>query len=313
MRPRIYSHEQLHSPTEGAHPWQDSLGDTDALDCATLFELLFTMAPPPAVVPRSPEPVERTWLPTPDRAPLPGAAVTRRHPLFTWDFLDAPTMKIGRSPRSNRFGFQNRFPSLKSMRVMRGAANNEFDAFLDSELDPDVEAFLEQPIWLRYQLDGQPKRHKLDLFRLCRPIPEFWEVKYEKHAALPENERRWPAIGQALNGLGYGYRVVTERHLRRAPRWQTITGIYRDRHAPRPARATMDGVKALFKRAETLSVGDILACFPELEQRHVHHLLRHLFLVPVSLDVSLDMQFRVRLGPGYRAWDRNALPPEAYE
>jgi hypothetical protein len=196
---------------------------------------------------------------------------------------------------------------------MRAAANAEFEALLYCELDPTVEAFLEQPIWLRYRLNGAIKRHKPDIFKLCQPVPEFWEVKYESDASRPENEERWPVIGAALNGFGYGYRVITERHLRRLPRWGTITDIYRDRHAPRPPKITMDALKDELRDHRVLSVHDILVRFPELEAKHVHHLIRHFFLVPVSLDVHLDQDFQVRLGPGYTVWDRNALPQGAIE
>jgi hypothetical protein len=304
MRPRIYPDEQLKSAEEGHAPWQDLPGNVASLDSTVFFQRLFEMCPPPARLPDMEPPIDRTWLPTDDSQPVEGVTVIRRHPEFLWDFLEVAEMHIGRSPRSTPRGFQNRFASLKSLRLMRAAANLEFDALLDCELDP---------IWLRYRLNGTTKRHKPDFFKLCHPAPEFWEVKYERDASRPENEERWPIIGAALNGLGYGYRVITERHLRRLPRWKTINHIYRDRHASRPPRIIMDAIRNDLRDRGILSVHDILARFPDLQPKHVHHLIRHFFLVPVSLDVHLDQNFQVKLGPGYTVWDRNALPSGAVE
>jgi hypothetical protein len=306
MRPRIFPVEQLRSPSECSRSSQPLPDDASSMDIASFFEMLFTMDPPSPKPPDRAVPVDRSWYPGAEHPPLDKAVVVKRHPLFEWDFPDVSEFRIGRSPRSSRRGFQNRFPSLKSRRTMRAASNIEFDALLDCELDPLVEAFLEQPIWLRYPLDGKLKRHKPDLFRLCNPIPEFWEVKYEHQAALPENEKRWPAIGKALAGMGYGFRVITERHLELSPRSDTIKGIYRDRHAPKPATRTMDALATELRKQGVLTVADILLRFPELSRQQVYHLVRRMFLIPDLLEAPLGADFRVRLGSGYVRWDENA-------
>jgi hypothetical protein len=202
-----------------------------------LFARLAHHSPPAPLRPAVPEPRDRYWPAQTGAKPLPGIAISLRHPACTFAFNDVEVRKIGRSPRSPALGWQSRFPSMKMARQMRANSTLEFDHLLDCELESGVLKFVEQPAWLTFNLAGWETRHKGDALLLTHAGLEWRETKYESEASLPENEARWPCIGHALASIGISFQVITERHVREPVRWLNVKAIWENRMAPIPAES----------------------------------------------------------------------------
>lgn len=257
---------------------------------AELFLALVRSGTPEPLPPPSPTPVDRIWTPqNPGNGLVNDGQFAARHPAFTFGGIDCSERKIGRSPRSSFRGRQGRFHSRKMKRTLRARSDLEFDMFLLCELDATVEAFIEQPVRVRYCLDGRTRWHMPDLFMLRDGIGEFVAVTAEADAALPDKERRWPAIGAPLAASGFGYCVLTDRHIRRQPRFTTLRALFADRQAPLPDGVTRRQLDAALPQDARVTMNDILTSFPHLAIKQIHALIVRGYLAtdldtPVSPD-----------------------------
>lgn len=192
------------------------------------LERLIADGPPTRREPEQPIPVERFFSPEQDCKPGRSATVIACREELADLFPDIPDLTIRRRFRSSGWGRLKRFNSLVLGQTMLATSSLEFDAMADLELDPSNCWYAEQPLRLRYDFDGA--------WRTCRPDLVMWrtnsleaiEVKYEGQAAL--QEERWAAIGAGFGSIGMSYRVVTERHLRRKPRFENVRCVYSCRH-----------------------------------------------------------------------------------
>ncbi len=196
----------------------------------------------------TPSPVLHRYWPAPDQPePVDGAVIVSCRKDMVDVFPYIPETPIARSPRSARQGRQSRLPSRKAGRVIRCASDPEFDHALDCEMSASVLRFVEQPCTLRYRFHGELRIARPDAFVVELGLPEFREVKLEKDAARPENEARWPAIASAFNGMGFGYRVVTERDLQAGGRRDAIYTVYEHRHSPLPPASDIASLRQILE------------------------------------------------------------------
>lgn len=129
---------------------------------------------------------------------------------------------------------------------------------------------------------------------------ECIDLAYEGSAGLPENEARWQAIGTALGSLGIGYRVLTERHVRRQPLRGNVATVFRARHVRVP-RGAAEAAVALVGAAPELPVHELVAQ-SGLDANQVWSLVRQ-GLLAVNLEAApLGPATRasLRLDPGQR-------------
>lgn len=259
------------------------------------FFLELVHSGPPTPLPRpSPPSGDRVWAPQCLGGPPPDdGRFSARHPEFTFGGIDCPTRAIGRAPRNSIRGRQGRFHSRKMKRTLRARSDLEFDMFLLCELDPAVDAYIEQPLRLRYPLDGRTRWHMPDLFVRRAGVGIFMAIIPEEEAALPDRERRWPAIGATLARSGFGYCVQTERHIRRQPRFSTLRALFADRHAPLPDCAIRRQLALAVPAGATVAISALLVGFPQLATKHIHSLIVHGYLA-TDLDTSL--------GPASLVW-----------
>lgn len=265
---------------------------------SAFFRSLARSGPPARIPDVSPEPIERHWPAFPSSGPLPnGTSVMSRHPAFE-GIGNEPEVVLGRSSRSAARGRQTRLHSLKNRRTMFLRSALEYRHALDLELDGEVLAFCEEPVALRYLLGQQLARHRVDAFVRTRDTCEFVEVKYEKDACLPKNETRWPAIAAAFNALGYGYKVVTERHLRRAGRDETVGAIFERRQAKLPDAGRIEEIVAALRSGGIADVGALASAFPDcIDLATACAMARH-GLLTLGLDHGFGPQMPVGIGPG---------------
>lgn len=191
----------------------------------------------PARIPAPPEPpVERRWPAARDaRLMEPTCEMIRRHPDLTFAFGHLPDFIVRRHSRGFGSGIRKEFTSSVMGRDMFAFSSLEFDALRALELEPTVDAYIEQPLDLRYAFGGGRRSYRPDILCLRDGGLEFIEVKFEADARLLEP--KWRAIGTALASVGLGFRVVTEKHLRRAPFHRNVRTVFLARHAVPPALA----------------------------------------------------------------------------
>ena len=248
--------------------------------------------PPEPLPPAPPRATERFW-PAPTAAvPVPGCRIEACHPALSADLPGVETIRIGRSPRGAKRGRPSRLKTRKGGRVLRLTSTLEFDHALDCELDCSVERMVEQPVWLRFVTPDGLKRHRPDLLLVRSGRWEFCEVKFEDEAAEPENEGRWPLIGAALNGLGYSYRVVTERHIRHPVRHATVWRIFEDRHSPTPPPEVLRPLLREIADGQGRTLAQMRLVLPTLTREQAHALVRQgVLAVDLSEPVGDDMRF----------------------
>lgn len=177
--------------------------------------------------------IKLVWMPyeTPLSKRRPGKFFGR-HPALSWDFDEVQERKLGRrGGRASDRGIRSKFSSKIARRMIYTASLLEFDGLRYFELDGSVLRLVEQPIKLRYDLDGKWRTYTPDLYVVHGNWSKFVEIKFTKEALIPENLKRWIAIGETLAQLGYGFEVKTEIHLRAEPIRSNIETVFNARHA----------------------------------------------------------------------------------
>lgn len=223
--------------------------------------------------------VWREWLPSSNSAGVLPAQILKRHPAFCWGLDDLPETKIRQAVRGANRGRFGKFSSRKMRRNIRARSDLEFDCIRWMEFDADVEAFLEQPVILRYLNEGKWRLHIPDLFvRRVDNLDTFIEVKFEERMARPEYEAKYSAIGRAVAALGYQYSVLTDRQIRRRPAYDTLNALFlRDRWTPLPdPRSCAILEQALLDGA--LPISEIAIHVPGISQAQIRALILRGFL-----------------------------------
>jgi hypothetical protein len=272
-------------------------------DAAELFREAFKVKVPNRLeVAAEQDVTERVWLPSRED-PSQAAVAVARHPAIERIFRHIPTGKMGRSSQSFGRGRQNRFPSLKADRIVHARSSLEMDHFLDCELDSSVTTFCEQPLKLRYRLDGRVLEHQPDALVLCDSGPhELRVIRYERQASTPENERYWQAIGPAVAALGLVYRVRTDQFLRSPIRRSNIKTIFEHRHAPVPSKAVLENIQTQHFSNAARPIRDILNDNPDITLAQVYALIRRQYWFIINLNAPLGPETLLTLGSGLTRW-----------
>lgn len=79
-----------------------------------------------------------------------------------------------------------KYPSWKTGRMVEWESHNELNALRLLDADPNIRTFREQPLTIRYALDGEVHLHFPDVLvdRVCGR--ELWEIKPAAHACDPK-------------------------------------------------------------------------------------------------------------------------------
>lgn len=267
-------------------------------DLANVLRELVVGGPPARhEPPEPPPPSHRVWQPSDSGiSGVPVARIVRRHPEMLGDrFMNLPTMHIKKKTRSMFRGRPGRLHSRKMGRTMYTRTDLTFDFLSDCEADPKVRFACEEPVRLRYWSDGW-RTHIPDAYvRSWTDSEELIEITWEAEASLPENEDLWRRIGSSVAQLGITYRVLTERNIRRQPRFGNIETLFADRLAPLPPSDLLNQLATALATERVYRVEDIIAQFPQLRPKHVHVLILRNYL-ETDLDLRLTSQSIVRSG-----------------
>ena len=240
-----------------------------------------TNGAPPRRAPAQPTPCERSWLPA--GGAVPGGFDRVVHRRFEAAHLmpDAEDTEYKRYRGSGGWGRRKRFNSLVAGDTMLAHSSLEYDYLRDGELDGTNLWFLEQPLKISYRVGARTRLYTPDALVVRASHVECVEVKFEHQAGKPEAECKWQAVADCLLGMGIGFRVITERHVRRQPRFSNVKEVFVHRHA-RVGAACVAAVSSHLAGAGPTTAGDLARRF-DLRLGQVWALARG-----ASITVDLD-------------------------
>lgn len=122
----------------------------------------------------------------------------------------------------SKWSFTFKLPTPKAGRFVEAESWPEFNAHQLLQADPTVVQFAEQPLLIRYVLNGIPREHFPDarVHRADHTV-ELWEIKRARDAFSPAVMARTELLQRELAGR-YKYRIVLAESLIRQPRANNI-------------------------------------------------------------------------------------------
>jgi hypothetical protein len=110
-----------------------------------------------------------------------------------------------------------KFPSWKMGRMIQWESVNELNAYRRLDATPGANAFYEQPLMIRFVLDGEAHIHYPDVLVDWGHRKELWEIKRNSDASNPVFANRTRLLAAALPQHGFGYRMVVADELSKEP------------------------------------------------------------------------------------------------
>lgn len=120
-----------------------------------------------------------------------------------------------------------KYPSWKMNRMLYWESIHELNAFRLLDANPAVLRFTEQPLTVRYVLEGVEHDHYPDIQLVTKRGKELWEVKTSEDAASPDVALRTRLLAEALPAFGFTYRVVVAEDLALEPRLSNLLFVLR--------------------------------------------------------------------------------------
>jgi hypothetical protein len=164
------------------------------------------------------------------RPPLGGAegGVTRRDALaLAIDWPPEGKERFRRVTKRSNARSTGKLPLRKTGRMVQWESKLERDAFLLFDGCPAIERFAEQPARIRVQNEATELWHVPDALVCLRGRSVFVEIKEEQEAASDELQERTRLVTPTLAARGFGYAVLTEAVIRKAPRLANVDYIRR--------------------------------------------------------------------------------------
>lgn len=165
----------------------------------------------------------------------------------------------GNEVRSRRIVTRSRarptgkYPSWKMGRMIQWESQNELNAYRLLDATPAVQRFQEQPLMLRYVMEGECHIHYPDVYvEAAGGSRELWEIKPMAQARLPEFAARTRLLEASLPELGFSYRMVLAEDLAKQPRLNTVLELLKHGRVP-VSVDNRERVRQLLNRAQALT------------------------------------------------------------
>lgn len=129
-----------------------------------------------------------------------------------------------------------KYPSWKMGRMVQWESENELNAYRCLDMAPEVKAFHEQPLLLKYMLNGEEHYHYPDVLVDYGDSRELWEIKPKAQALKQEYVDRTLFLEAMLPKLGFTYRMVLAEELAAQPRLDTVLALLK--HGRNPVTAS---------------------------------------------------------------------------
>lgn len=149
-----------------------------------------------------------------------------------------------------------KYPSWKMGRMLHWESTHELNAFRLLDANPAVLRFSEQPLTLRYVLDGVEHDHYPDIQVVTEQGKELWEVKTGEDAVSPEVTGRTRLLTEALPAFGFTYRVVVAEDLAVQPRLTNLLFVLRHGRMDIPL-VERERIRALLAKLPNLTWGAV--------------------------------------------------------
>jgi hypothetical protein len=102
-------------------------------------------------------------------------------------------------------------------RMIQWESVNELNAFRRLDATPGVHTYYEQPLTIRFVLDGETHIHYPDVRIDWDNRKELWEIKGNSDASNPVFANRTRLLAAALPQYGFDYRMVVADELSKEP------------------------------------------------------------------------------------------------
>lgn len=141
-------------------------------------------------------------------------------------------MRVRTVVRRSAGRMTSRVSSYKLGRVVECESHHEARFVYRADQDPAIVSFTEQPVRLRYPVEGVLRTHFPDFLVQMKDRVEFIEVKSARDAASPEISTRTDILIETLAPGGFGYRIATHEELGRQPSLDNVILLRRYRMQP---------------------------------------------------------------------------------
>lgn len=170
-----------------------------------------------------------------------------------------PVRRVITKSRKRVVGY---FASPKCDALIEWESQLERDYLTLLEMDPHVVHFVAQPVRLAYELEGRFRTYVPDFCVQYRDRKVIAEVKCDRDAADPENQRLFAVFHERFAEQGLQYEVVTESAIRIQPRLGNARLLlrYRGMSVPAEFRFALD---LLLSGHRDLTLAEIESRFPE--------------------------------------------------
>lgn len=150
-----------------------------------------------------------------------------------------------------------KFPSIKNDKMVWWESQLERDYLYLLEIDPDVLGYEEQPLKVRYSLNGEIRKYTPDLRVVRHNRRQIVEIKDEKTANEEEYVELFRRVAPICQQKGYEFVVVTERAIRNQPMLKNIKLIYKYAKTVVSSEHQIY-IHVLFERKEILTLEEVI-------------------------------------------------------
>lgn len=160
--------------------------------------------------------------------------------------LDYTSLSRVREPVSrSKSGVQGKIADVLNGRSRHAESQNELNAFRIVAATARADAWQEQPFSIEYHVYGCKHCYTPDVLIVWGSHREVIEIKEDREADAPENQRRFRLIGELLAKHKYGFRIWKASEICAEPRLTNATLILRYRRVDVSA-AEGERVRQLF-------------------------------------------------------------------
>jgi hypothetical protein len=210
-------------------------------------------------------------------------------------------LRRAREPVSrSKSGVQGKVADVIHGRSRHAESQNELRAFQVLMATAHADAWQEQPFILEYH-DGETKhRYTPDLLVSWRTRREVVEIKDDREAESPENQRPFALISELLAEHGYSFRVWRRSEICAEPRLTNSNLILRYRCIADSA-TERERIRRVFCSAPELPLRKLC----NISEVSVQSVLRLVLAGAIHIDwwEPLDMDARVSIAPiGRQIW-----------
>lgn len=185
-----------------------------------------------------------------------------------------------------------KYPSWKLGRMVHWESPHELNAFRLLDANPAVIGFHEQPLVIRFILDGEEHWHYPDVLVELGVTRELWEIKPANEAAAPDVVARTRLLERELPHKGFIYRMVIGEDMAREPRLSTVLTLLK--HGRQQiSMLEQEQVRLVFESNKEITWA---AAENELGSNRSRLLCRSFLEGRVTFDIEQ------KLGPGTKFW-----------